>query len=50
MSITNLAYDLPPSIFAYMNERWSVRVLRDRMSSLLFERTAITKQVVSQLL
>jgi predicted nuclease of restriction endonuclease-like (RecB) superfamily len=27
-----------------MNERWSVRVLRDRMNSLLFERTAIAKE------
>jgi predicted nuclease of restriction endonuclease-like (RecB) superfamily len=27
-----------------MNERWSVRALRDRINSLLFERTAIAKQ------
>jgi predicted nuclease of restriction endonuclease-like (RecB) superfamily len=27
-----------------MNERWSVRALRDRMNGMLFERTAIAKQ------
>jgi predicted nuclease of restriction endonuclease-like (RecB) superfamily len=27
-----------------MNERWSVRTLRERMNSMLFERTAIAKQ------
>jgi DUF1016 N-terminal domain len=31
------------------NERWSVRVLRDRMNGILFERMAIAQQVVAQI-